>query len=348
MLVDIDAASYEYISPAYEKIVGIPAKQTLSTPPADLLFIHENDRSGVLAELKDLATVNQKRVNHHCRVLNGDESYVEMLLNAFRVSDDDAEPAILVCQLTPASDNEVDKVQVNRLNIFNKLIPGFCHDINNPNNLIMLNTSFCNEIWQEAIGVLDDYHADNPEFYLKNLPYSSAREKFKTILERTLGSSTRITQILDLFKAFVIQDVAEENSQFDLNKVLKDSISVINYYLKTHTSNFEVQYLPQAMIVSGYRQQLEQVIINLLIIACQNMTSDDRGVQVKTAAQGNCYLLEIHYNHDNQPTDNTKNSGLDLSVVRHLLQKHNGKLVIDRLTDNETAMTMSIPVSANC
>ncbi len=80
------------------------------------------------------------------------------------------------------------------------LAAGVAHEINNPNNAIYYNASLAQEVWQDALPVLDEYYKENGEFLLGNLPYSEMREKTDQILGWTVDNSNRIKEIVGNLK----------------------------------------------------------------------------------------------------------------------------------------------------
>lgn len=51
------------------------------------------------------------------------------------------------------------------------LVSGVAHEINNPNNFIMMNAAICKNVWNDVIPILQSYYEDNGDFSLGGLSY---------------------------------------------------------------------------------------------------------------------------------------------------------------------------------
>ena len=69
----------------------------------------------------------------------------------------------------------------------------------------------------------------------------------------------------------------------DINQVVTSAVTVLQYELTSHTRHFHCELAEGLPLVTGNGQQLSQVIINLLMNACQALPDRDHGIYLATA-----------------------------------------------------------------
>jgi polar amino acid transport system substrate-binding protein len=165
------------------------------------------------------------------------------------------------------------------------------HEINNPNNFIMLNASILQDAWQDAMPILEKYYDTNGDFLIGGMPYTEMRLKLSDLFGGMSDGAKRIKQIVDDLKNYVRDDTADLDQQVDLNAVLKSTISLITNMITKATSRFEVAYCDGLPLLKGNFQRLEQVMINLIQNACQALPNNQTGILITvTCDQDNSHV----------------------------------------------------------
>jgi two-component system NtrC family sensor kinase len=72
------------------------------------------------------------------------------------------------------------------------LVSGVAHEINNPNNFIILNADNLRDIWNDARRFLDIYQEEHGDFRLVGLPYNDVREETGNLISGISGGAVRI------------------------------------------------------------------------------------------------------------------------------------------------------------
>ncbi|RLB15690.1 MAG: hypothetical protein DRG63_06470, partial [Deltaproteobacteria bacterium] len=84
-----------------------------------------------------------------------------------------------------------------KLESIGTLASGVAHEINNPNNFIMLNTPILKEAWNDAIPILDQYYQRDRDFTIAGLPYNEIRQEIPHLLSGIEEGSRRIQRIVE-------------------------------------------------------------------------------------------------------------------------------------------------------
>ena len=154
------------------------------------------------------------------------------------------------------------------------------------------------------------------------------------------------------------RQVPPEYTEFDLHAWLKDTLLLT--HSQAHKYNVEIflQDTPN-LLVNGDRNQLQQVLVNLLMNAIQASKSGD-SINVHTSTDSDYFNIIIEdqgsgikqENKDKifDPFFTTKNvgegSGLGLSISIGIMQFHNGSLTLNNNPNGGVNATMKLPLNA--
>lgn len=248
-------------------------------------------------------------------------------------------------------------MQAGKMVSLGVLSSGIAHEINNPNNFIMLNAPVILDIWKSAVLILDEYYEDNGEFLLGGLPYSMARQKVTTLCSGILDGSRRIQRIVNDLKDFARKDTVGYDDAVDINEVLKSSITLTFSMIKKSTVNFDVSYGEMLPYVKGNFQKLEQVVINLIQNACHALEDKSQGIFIKTFAREGNVIIRVKdegkgipkklIKQIGEPFFTTRRSsggtGLGLSISMNIVKKLSGRITFDSILGKGTQVTIILP-----
>jgi signal transduction histidine kinase len=255
---------------------------------------------------------------------------------------------------------EQQLIQLDKMVALGTLVSGVAHEINNPNNFIMLNTPLLSEAWESIRPVLDDYRKENGDFLVGGLPYSEMRGSIPLLFSGILEGANRIKNIVESLKGFARMDTSDLSQEVHINAVVKSALTLINNQIKKSTERFSVAYGPDIPLLKGNFQRLEQVIINLVQNACEALPNKRKGMRVSTShdREKNCIVIQVEDEGVGIPSDRlpqvtdpfytTKResggTGLGLSVSSGIIKNHGGTLSFLSTPNRGTTAVVTLPV----
>ena len=251
-------------------------------------------------------------------------------------------------------------VQAGKMVSLGILVSGVAHEINNPNNSIILNVPLLSRMWYDARVILDDYMEENGDFTLGNLRYSYARERVPQLFSGVMASSKRIKHIVRDLKNYARQGSTVMNEIIDINGVLRAAVLLLENQLQKSTSRLEIAYGFGMPHFRGNFQKIEQVIINILQNACEALADKSGAISIRTGLDEESGHIRLDVADEGQGIDagdlphvtdpfyTTKRAcggtGLGLSISSRIMQEHGGELTIESRQGEGTLVSLLFPV----
>jgi len=258
--------------------------------------------------------------------------------------------------------NQAQLVQADKMAALGVLVSGVAHEINNPNGQLLLNLPALKDAFLDARDVLERHWRENPGFRLGGLPYQTMREELPGMLDEMLDGARRIKRIVEDLKDFARQEDAPRHQPLDLEAVVRTAVRLVDPSLQKATRRFELNLAPGLPRVRGNAQRIEQVVVNLVLNACQALPDPERAVRVSTrlAPDGAGVQLVVEDEGVGIPADHlprltdpfftTKRdsggTGLGLSVSAGIVKEHGGTLAFDSRPGAGTTVVLTLPALA--
>ncbi|MEJ2099824.1 MAG: PAS domain S-box protein, partial [Desulfobacterales bacterium] len=240
------------------------------------------------------------------------------------------------------------------------LVSGVAHEINNPNNFIMLNSPILKEAWENAMPILEKYYAENGDFLVGGMSFTEMRKNIPTLFSGISDGAKRIKQIVDDLKNYVRDDTADLSQAVDINAVIKSAVALLSNMIKKSTNRFSIEYAKNLPSLKGNFQRLEQVMINLIQNACQALPDPQKGIfiTVQFIKEKSTVAIKVRDEgkgippdtllHITDPFFTTKHQsggvGLGLSISSKIVEEHGGTMHFESEIGGGTMATINLPV----
>ena len=256
--------------------------------------------------------------------------------------------------------NQRQLVQADKMAALGVLVSGVAHEINNPTGLILLEVPILKRFHGDAAKILERYYLDNGDFSCGGLPYSRMRQEVPRSLEKIQDAGKRIKRIVDDLKDFARRDDTDCNELVDLNATAQAAVRLVDPSIRKATAHFTTEYRKDLPCIRGNAQRIEQVLVNLILNACQSLPDTSRSIELATwhdsfrgsvifrlRDQGSGIAPE-HLSRLTDPFFTTKQdqggTGLGLSVSAGIVKEHGGTLEFDSSPGSGTTVTLTLPV----
>jgi PAS domain S-box-containing protein len=349
-------------------VTGYTSDDYKKDPDLWYRMVHHKDRAKVLNQARMALAGKEVGPLEH-RIIHKDGT-VRWIRNKIAVTKDEKGNPIaydgLINDITDLKKAEAAEtlrtrqlIQADKLASLGILVSGIAHEINNPNNFILLNIQLFSKIWKDITPILDEYYTENGDFSIAGMLYSTSKEKIGQLLDGVLKGSERIQNITKNLTEYARADSNTLNEPVEINKVVEVAILIAGNLIKKSTNNFKIEYGKNLPLIRGNAQQLEQVVINLINNACQSLK--DPSAEIKISTYYNPQRNRVRVKVEDQgigikpedlkyimdPFFTTKRdmggTGLGLSVSFNIVKSHGGTLILSSKPGQGTTARVSFP-----
>jgi signal transduction histidine kinase len=182
------------------------------------------------------------------------------------------------------------------------------------------------------------------------------RAIFNDIIADTRRTSDAIDAIRAIFK---VNDSAK--APLDVESLVQETLSLVRAELRAHNVTADARFETDLPTVAGNREQLQQVLLNLIANAIEAMDyvmTRPRVIQVSAARDGDEVLVMLA---DSGPgidpaqtsrifdpfvTTKAQASGLGLPICRSIIEAHSGRLRAEPAEPHGSVFAFTLPVAA--
>jgi len=250
--------------------------------------------------------------------------------------------------------------QADKMATLGTLVSGVAHEINNPVTSIMLNATILQKAWHAVLPILDRHRQGVGDFKVGGMTFSVLQDRMPLLLESVADGARRVKVIVEDLKDFSRQSPPQMHDRIDINLIVNKAIGLLGNLIKQSTRRFESEFGGNIPIFMGNAQKIEQVIINLIVNACQSLPDRDRGVRIATAfdqvenriviqvSDEGCGIPEESLQRIRDPFFTTKReaggTGLGLAIVDRIVRDHGGQISFDSTVGQGTTARVFLPI----
>ena len=251
---------------------------------------------------------------------------------------------ILVDDITDRIELESQLTQAEKLSSIGLLAAGVAHEVNTP------------------LAVISSY----TQMLAKQMrPMMDQNKGLAPVLDKITQQTFRASEIVNGLLNFSRTGGAEF-TQVDLNRLLRDTLTLLEHQFKTARLCVETVLEPELARVHGNEGKLQQVVLNLLLNARDAMHGAENGqIRITTASGAGRVVVEVQdfgvgieaenlnrifdpfFTTKTKPRDGQhKGTGLGLAVSYGIMQEHGGKMYVQSQVGVGTTFRLEFPQGA--
>jgi signal transduction histidine kinase len=215
-----------------------------------------------------------------------------------------------------------------------------------------LSTSLAHEVRQPVAAIVN-----NAEAGRRNLAhYLQHPSELREIFDDIVTAAMRVSQVLQDLRGF-LGSSQPAAAAIDLSALVREMLPLVRRELQGNRVDVELELDAVLPRVEGSRVQLGQLVVNLLVNACEALGERDgeRRIVIGTAARNGRVELAVRDNGPGLPasvaarlfepfvTTKPEGLGMGLAVCRSIAERHGGHLRADTAPEGGLCMTVTLP-----
>lgn len=352
-----------YTSLRFHELLGLTEQMASPQPEQVLEAVHPDDRP-LLRKAWSLHFHGQTP-DFHCEArIQAESGAWQWLLIRGKAIQRDAQghPQRLVGTLSDIQEQkelQIQLAQSRNLESIGVLAAGIAHEINTPLQYVSDNLRFLQESWAELEPVLA-----RVALHKEAVDIDYLREEVPTCLDQSLQGISHMTKIVAAMKDFSHSSLSEK-LPVNLNELVETTLTLSRNHWK-YTASVETQLMSDLPTLPAVRNELTQVILNLVVNAADaiaeraQLEAEFTGlIQIQTRAQDGHLELSVTDNGSGiRPQDQSrvfdpffttkavgKGTGQGLTLCRQTISRHGGSIAFSSKPGQGTTFRVTLPLA---
>ena len=242
------------------------------------------------------------------------------------------------------------------------LVAGVAHEISNPNAFITTNAPLLERLWGDLLEAFD-HRIQDPEPMAGGLTALEIKETVPKLLRGITDGARRIDTIVKSLRSFSRPDPHAAFVPVCLNSVIQTALVFLTNEIQKATQHFYTRLDKAPAPITGIPQRLEQVVINLVLNACQALTRKEQQIILETQTRRDtktgksevilkvtdqgCGIDHPTLERIFDPFFTTKaaikGTGLGLTITEKIVKEHHGWIAFESQPGAGTSVIVGFP-----
>ena len=267
---------------------------------------------------------------------------------------------VIATDITEKQVLQTKAMQNARLATVGTMAAGVAHEVNNPNNAILLQAEWLQDAWLGFAECLEEQADAHLDRIIGGHSFTEAMTKFQKFLADIVRNTRRIGLIAGNLKRMSRPNDGKLNETIRVDAILRAAQSILANQIQKHTESCIFRIDDNIPTTQGNAQQLEQLFINLILNALQALSHRKKTVRVHASydAEEHRIVVEIRDKGVGIPEENlgkVKNpffttkleqggTGLGLSISHSIITNHKGCMEIASKPGEGTTVRVNLPL----
>ncbi len=264
----------------------------------------------------------------------------------------------IASDLTEKTKLREQALRSSHLAAIGELAAGVAHEVNNPIGMMLLDLPMLKDVFHDLAPLLKECTELRSEQKIAGLSLHKLCEEMPPVIDEVYEGALKVKRIVEELRDFS-RPTRGVMELIDINEVAQRAVRMVRNPLKNATDFFTEVYSPETLSCIGDPHRLEQVVVNLLLNACQALTDKSAKISIETKQDVDNRAIELIIRDEGCGVDpeNIQNitdpffttrreaggTGLGLSVSASIVSEHRGSLDFQSKPGEGTTVVLMLP-----